>query len=81
MAIFDPLIDGMRVKCQSLGIGKCLKLIKRITKMEAISLSKYRIKKDLREQEIYQEIKGYKHKDTLEEMRIQENILFIKYTK
>ena len=49
--------------------------------MEAISLSKYRIKKDLREQEIYQEIKGYKHKDTLEEMRIQENILFIKYTK
>lgn len=48
--------------------------------METISLSKYRIERDLREQEVYYElIKDYEHKDTLEEMKIQEVNLFMKY--
>lgn len=49
--------------------------------MEPISLSKYRIEKDLMEQEIYTEIKNYEHKDTLEEMRYQESVLVLKYLK
>lgn len=48
---------------------------------DPISLSKYRIRKELREQEIFKELNNYEHKDTLEEMRNQENSMLIKYIK
>ena len=48
---------------------------------KTISLSKYRIRKELAEQEVYKELNNYEHKDTLEEMRNQENSMLMRYIK
>lgn len=46
------------------------------------SLSEYRIKKDLEEQEIFKEkLNNYKHEETLEEMKDQENSMLVRYIK
>ena len=46
-----------------------------------ISLSKYRIQKELKEQEIFKELNNYEHKETPEEMQVQENSMLIRYIK
>lgn len=48
---------------------------------DVLSLSKYRIRKELAEQEVFKELNNYEHKDTLEEMRNQETSMLIRYMK
>lgn len=47
-----------------------------------LSLSKYRIIKQLGEQEIFKEnLNNYEHQKTIEDMRIQEDCMFMRYVK
>ena len=49
---------------------------------KVVSLSKYRIIKELREQEIFkEELNNYRHLDTLDDMATQEDIMLVRYVK